>query len=281
MASGQVSPKGGKVVDIPSSPTIDTATDLGTDGKISVAFTANSSGKGGPTFSYVALSNPGSITGTGTSSPITVSGLTNNTAYTFTVAGVNGTGNSVYSAASNSVTPTEPPGLYESIASYVATGGETSYTFSSIPQTYKHLQIRTLVRDTYSSGSADSTTAIMAMNGDNTGANYKYHYTQGNGSAVGAAASGASVMQVFCSTYGPTSAFAASIIDIHDYASTTKNKVVRTFMGADMNVATTGSKVFQVSGAWFSTSALTSLRFDALVTGFAAGSTFALYGIKG
>lgn len=172
------------------------------------------------------------------------------------------------------------PNSFESIQTITVTGGETSVTFSSIPSTYKHLQVRTLVRDTYSSGSADSTTGIMALNGDNTGSNYKYHYTQGNGSAAGSAASGASVMQTFCSTYGATSAYAASIIDIHNYASTTINKTVRTLMGASMNVATTGNKMFLVSGAWFNTSAITSLRFDALVTGFAAGSIFALYGIK-
>jgi len=89
---------------LPSVPTIGTATDGGTGTTVNVAFTAG--GIAGS--SYTALSTPGSITATGTSSPITVSGLTAGTAYTFQVRATNNVGNSAYSAASNSVTPAVP-----------------------------------------------------------------------------------------------------------------------------------------------------------------------------
>lgn len=56
--------------------------------------------------SYTVTSNPGGITATGTSSPITVNGLTNGTAYTFKVTAVDAHGNtSIDSPASGSVTP--------------------------------------------------------------------------------------------------------------------------------------------------------------------------------
>jgi hypothetical protein len=55
---------------------------------------------------YTATSS-GAHTGTG-SSPITVSGLSNGTAYTFTVTATNANGTSTASSASNSVTPTAP-----------------------------------------------------------------------------------------------------------------------------------------------------------------------------
>ena len=104
MATGSVSPKTGKVVDIPNTTvTIGTATSGALSA--SVAFTATTSAVGGPTFSYIATSSPGSITGSATTSPITVSGLTAGTAYTFTVAATNPTGSGVPSSASNSVTP--------------------------------------------------------------------------------------------------------------------------------------------------------------------------------
>jgi len=110
MAINRVSPKKGKVVDIPTAPTVDTAT-AATE-SATVAYTAATIG--GPATTFTALSNPGSITGTGSSSPITVSGLTGGTAYTFTVRGSNATGSGEYSAASNSVTPIAGPttGMY-------------------------------------------------------------------------------------------------------------------------------------------------------------------------
>lgn len=57
---------------------------------------------------YIATSSPGGLTGSGLSSPITVTGLTNGTAYTFTVTTVTGYGVSAISVSSNSVTPVAP-----------------------------------------------------------------------------------------------------------------------------------------------------------------------------
>jgi hypothetical protein len=104
MATNSVSPKIGKITDVPAEPIIGTAT-AGAE-RATVTFTANTSGKGGAVRSYVATSNPGGITGTATTSPISVSGLTPSTAYTFTVSGVGISGQGYPSDASNSVTPT-------------------------------------------------------------------------------------------------------------------------------------------------------------------------------
>ena len=75
-------------------------------GAASVAFTAPASNGGSPITNYVATSTPGSFTGAGSASPINVLGLTVGTGYTFTVHATNAIGDSVESAASNSVTPT-------------------------------------------------------------------------------------------------------------------------------------------------------------------------------
>ena len=96
---------------MPKTPTIGTATDVGTgraynNGAATVTFTAD------PTYaadSFTVTSTPGSYTGTGASSPITVTGLQSDTSYTFTVTATNTYGTSDASAASNSITATTVP----------------------------------------------------------------------------------------------------------------------------------------------------------------------------
>ena len=91
----------------PTTPAIGTAS--AGNGSASVPFTVSTYiGKG--TITYYATSNPGAVQGTSTSTPISVSGLSNGTAYTFVVNGI--TDYSVFSdttSASNSVTPVAPP----------------------------------------------------------------------------------------------------------------------------------------------------------------------------
>lgn len=90
----------------PGAPTIGTAT-VGA-GSASVTFTAPVSNGGSAITGYTVTSSPGGLTGTGASSPITVTGLTNGVEYTFSVTATNAVGTSTASAASNAVTPTEP-----------------------------------------------------------------------------------------------------------------------------------------------------------------------------
>lgn len=113
---------------VPDAPTIGTAT--AGQASASVAFTAPTNIGGGAITGYTVISSPGSVTGTGASSPITVSGLTVGQAYTFTVVAVNSYGPSAASAASNSVTPTPIQGqaAYTTVGTYtwVAPSGVTS-----------------------------------------------------------------------------------------------------------------------------------------------------------
>jgi hypothetical protein len=96
---------------MPKTPTIGTATNVGTgrafnNGSATVTFTAD------PTYaadSFTVTSTPGSFTGSGASSPITVTGLQSDTAYTFKVTATNTYGTSGESAASNSITATTVP----------------------------------------------------------------------------------------------------------------------------------------------------------------------------
>ena len=97
-------------LDVPGAPTIGTAT--AADTYATITFTAPVSNGGLAITSYIATSSPGGFTGTlsqAGSGTITVTGLTNGTAYTFTVKANNTKGESAASAASNSITPSTPP----------------------------------------------------------------------------------------------------------------------------------------------------------------------------
>jgi hypothetical protein len=74
-----------------------------------VTFAAPTSDGGSAITGYTATSSPGGFTGTGTASPITVTGLPALIAYTFTVTATNVIGTGPASSASNSVTPTTVP----------------------------------------------------------------------------------------------------------------------------------------------------------------------------
>ena len=168
--------------------------------------------------------------------------------------------------------PAFSPSSYESIATVTATGGETELNFISIPATYKHLQIRGI------SQLSGANWLALQLNTD-SGANYTYHYLQGNGTAASAAGSTGESQITFISRSPATaSIFGTMILDIIDYASTSKYKTIRSFTGADTNGA---GNILLTSGLWLSTLAVTGLTIKANSGTYAAGTTFALYGIKG
>lgn len=121
----------------PTTPTIGTAT--AGEGNASITFTPSTYiGKG--TITYIATSSPGSLTGSASTSPVTVSGLTGGTAYTFSIRG--NTDYSVLSdasASSNSVTPFTS--AYDSIAKITNSGANSNISFTSLPTSYRDLVI--------------------------------------------------------------------------------------------------------------------------------------------
>ncbi len=169
-------------------------------------------------------------------------------------------------------------GSFESIASVTASGGESSLTFSAIPGTYQHLQMRYIGMD--NSGGTSTGALKIRLNSD-SGANYTEHRLTGSGTTAPASGTTGRVelrMDYGVTQSGSTNIYAAGIMDIHDYASTTKYKTMRGFGGQDKN----GTGFINLSsGLWLNTNAVTSITVLPESSAFASGSRFALYGIKG
>jgi hypothetical protein len=241
---------------------------------VSVAFTASSPATGGPVQKYTAISSPGSISASASTSPVVVTGLTNSTAYTFTVAAGNATGNGVFSSASASATPAVATS-FESISTVALSSSNGTITFSSIPSTYKHLQIRMFAAST----NGTVADAYIRFNNDST-ATYFCHQMRGGGSgtAQGFSYTTQNQMVITSNTGQSSTGFSAAVCDVLDYQNTNKNKTIRSLNGYDLNGS--GEAIFW-SGAWNSTAAIT--RIDITLSGgtFYANSHFALYGIKG
>lgn len=171
-----------------------------------------------------------------------------------------------------------PGGAMESIATVtVGSGGTSSIEFASLPSGFQHLQIRAIGRTT-TTNSLGSYFNVR-FNSD-SGSNYSYHHLLGDGSGVSASgltSQGAAYAVRLTTGTQTTSVFGCSLIDILDYASTSKNKTMRVLGGWDSN----GSGVVYVqSAAWLSTGAITSLTLTPDAGNFSQYSQFALYGIR-
>lgn len=176
-------------------------------------------------------------------------------------------------------------GSFESIAtSVVGAGGTSSITFSSIPQTYKHLQLRGIAK--CKAGSNNASLGLQ-INGDTSSNQAPLHQLYGDGSSP-SSFGGASSDGYTASLVGPVAAstqstYAGFVIDILDYSVSDKYKTIRSLAGADFN----GSGFISMRSSFNknSTSAITTFNVIAYnsggADGFAQYSSFALYGIKG
>jgi hypothetical protein len=175
------------------------------------------------------------------------------------------------------------PGSYESIATATGTGSSATITFTSIPTDYTHLQIRLIAKSTDTSSSVHD--LLIRFNSDSGASAYTYHSLYASGGTYGdftntydSANSSINIEGLIDSGAGLSSVMLASIIDILEYKSTSKRKVLRHFSGFVYD--TSLSNVSFGSGLWDSTSAITSIDIISSTANFTTNSQFALYGIK-
>ena len=167
---------------------------------------------------------------------------------------------------------------YESISTVtVGVGGATDVQFTSIPSTYKHLQVRGISRSTDSS---NYTQTKLTINGVTT--NYTLHQLFGDGSSATAFASTGQASTQYESMTADTATaniYGVTIIDILDYLSTDKYKTFRIMGGYDANGS--GRLALSSGMTTTNTNAITSVTLTPRFGNFKQYSSFALYGIKG
>ena len=165
-----------------------------------------------------------------------------------------------------------PSGSYESISSVTLSASAASITFSGIPSTYTHLQIRGLGMFTGTVGVGN-----IAFNGDNASGNYSYHQLLADGSTTGAGSLTSQNQGKFTGGAGTSPAAPnVMVMDILDYRNTNKYKTTRAIYGWDDN---SSGYVEYNSNNWRSTSAITSIVLTP-ANSFASNTIVALYGIK-
>ena len=167
------------------------------------------------------------------------------------------------------------PGAMIPIATTTLGSATNTVTFSNIPQTYEHLQIRV------NWGFTDTTnnTWLNTRFNSDSGSNYAYHSIRANGSTVSAATTGtsASNLSLGADDVGDANIWSVSIADILDYSNTNKYKTTRALAGQDRNTA---GVVNYWSGLWMNTSAINLITIYTTASTFRQNSIFALYGIK-
>ena len=155
-------------------------------------------------------------------------------------------------------------GTYVPIQTFTADGATTTYTFTSIPQTYSDLVLVT-------NGVLTNNDINMVFNSD-SGSNYSRTYIYATSSSSYGGAAIANATSGFAGTLA--TGYTTNIVNILNYSGTSKQKSWLTRQSA------AGTAVIHSIGLWRSTSAITSIALTANGTTFGSGTTMTLYGIK-
>lgn len=168
-----------------------------------------------------------------------------------------------------------PTNSFESIAtySYGAGGYGQNVTFSNIPQTYKHLQLR--INQSTSAGNN-----LRLRINDDSNANYSGHQLTAEGSTVFSSYQSASYSWLYIGySVGLQGTPHMTVLDVLDYTNTSKYTTTRSLEANPMTDSSGWLGLW--SGSWKNTAAVTSLTVYIPSGYYTEYSSFALYGIKG
>jgi hypothetical protein len=169
-------------------------------------------------------------------------------------------------------------GDYELISRTTLSSNASYIEFTSIPSTYKHLQIRGIARSNRS-GSPDD--LLMLINGSTSYSNRRINndsstmYAEGGNQANIRASRNSLPTNDSTANY-----FLTFVIDLLDYANTTTLKTAKIYSGSDFSSG--GGTLFAGGMNLANTNAITTIRLaEETTASLVTGTSIGLYGIKG
>jgi uncharacterized protein with PQ loop repeat len=181
-----------------------------------------------------------------------------------------------------------PPTAFQSIETFTVSGTSTTVlTFSSIPQTFKHLQVRGVVRV---SPSSYYETAAMRFNASSGGTDYNILQLRNNGNTAEATnyithAEPSISLNYLAGANTTAGTFSPFILDLFDYTDTNKKRNGKYVMGYENNgVGSTNYDKGMTTVTywnWQQTAAINEIRINTVSGYFIEGTRLALYGITG
>lgn len=185
----------------PLAPTIGTATDVGTarafnNGAATVTFTPAAGGAAAT--SFTVTSSPGGLTASGSSSPLTVTGLQSNTSYTFLVKATNAAGDSPNSGSTSAITATtvpQAPTIGSSSVPAVSQRVDVSFTANATGGKAVSTFTATSSPSSITGSSASSPISVTGLS-NGTGYTFTVTATNANGTSLASSASNSSTPAV-------------------------------------------------------------------------------------
>ena len=172
-------------------------------------------------------------------------------------------------------------GAFDSIASATPSGPNT-VTFSSIPQTFTHLQLRVMARMTTSNSGIGIFQVHLNSNSSNV---YYLNFITAVGNDINATNSWGDSTAMWGLIYGTgtpyADTFAVTVMDLVDYSSTNKRKTIRASMGGSNNENDSNSELRLANWTYQSSDAIDTITLTTTSGTFASGTIASLYGIKG
>lgn len=173
-----------------------------------------------------------------------------------------------------------PEGAYEHIATVNGTGASGIVTFSSIPQDFKHLQLRWVAKTTGSGSGIE-----IRFNNDATSGRYARHLVRGDNATVEGLTSSSQSRITLTGALASstvTGSYAVGTADILDYSSEQKEKTLLALYGRTETGATpNGDYVALGGGLYMQTTSITSITIESNGNPYATATRFSLYGMRG